>query len=119
MPKVKPIYKMSQEREQLNRFNSTQTKQKKAIAEIIKSLTQVVAILFTNVCSRNKLGDNSTTGSCNNQNQGMIVPPIVRSKYRDFNVLDERVLERIVDFSMIIQCNEVKLFSSHGTWCCQ
>jgi hypothetical protein len=49
----------------------------------------------------------------------MIVPPIVRSKYRDFNVLDERVLERIVDFSMIIQCNEVKLFSSHGTWCCQ
>ncbi len=93
---------MSQKREQFNRFNSTQAKQKNAIAEISKSVVSAVAIELANARCRNNVGESNADGSCSNQNQGAIEPATVKTKYNNFSELDVRVVEIFVDFSIVI-----------------
>jgi len=104
-PKVNPTSSQNQDGDWFKRFSSTQEKQKKAIAEISKSLAQVDAIGLAKVACRNSDGDTMVERSCDSQNQGTIVPTIVKSKYSVFIVLDEWVVVRFGDFNIVFNLN--------------
>jgi hypothetical protein len=54
------------------------------MAEMIKFVAHVVAIKLANVCCRNTEGDSKACKSYKSQNQGVIVPAIANSRYKDF-----------------------------------
>ncbi len=96
---------MIQARDMFNRFNSIHTKQKKAIAEINKSVVNPAAMLFANACCRKNEGESNADGSCRSQNQGSIEPAMVSIRYRTLILLNMRVIGRFVVFNMMFILN--------------
>jgi hypothetical protein len=106
MPKVNPIYRMIQACGMFNRFNSIHTNQKKAIAEISKSVVSPAAMLFAKAWCKKNEGESNADGSCRSQNQGSIEPAIVSIKYRTLIPLNVWVIGRFVAFNIGLSLNQ-------------